>query len=84
GALFNVGDTGNLPTVVNAGNDVAGDNQVRVQWDVLDDATIRASAGVGVIWKSPFGPLRADFAWPLAQEDYDRTQFFRFSGGTRF
>lgn len=44
----------------------------------------RISAGVGVKWASPFGPLRADFAWPLLKETGDRTQFFRIGGGTRF
>jgi outer membrane protein insertion porin family len=45
---------------------------------------IRASVGVGVLWNSPFGPLRFDFAFPLMKQDYDRVQQFRFSGGTRF
>lgn len=73
GSLFDVGNLGDLPTQ----ND-------EVSWEVLDDSSIRASAGVSVIWKSPFGPLRADLALPLAEEEYDRTQLFRFSGGTRF
>ena len=38
----------------------------------------------GLIWDSPLGPLRFDFAYPLTKESYDRTQIFRFSGGTKF
>ncbi|HTS39409.1 MAG TPA: outer membrane protein assembly factor BamA [Xanthobacteraceae bacterium] len=60
-------------------------------WDVTgetispaDSKSIRASVGVGVLWASPFGPLRFDFAIPVMKQDYDRTQQFRFSGGTRF
>lgn len=49
-----------------------------------NDFDLRASAGVGVMWKSPFGPIRADFAWPLAKNDADYTQVFRLSGGTSF
>lgn len=49
-----------------------------------DDAKLRASVGVGLIWQSPFGLLRADFAYPVLKEDYDETQIFRFSGGTKF
>ncbi|MEL6967584.1 MAG: outer membrane protein assembly factor BamA [Pseudomonadota bacterium] len=49
-----------------------------------DDSSIRASIGASVIWDSPFGPLRADFAHPLMKERYDRTQFFRFGVSTRF
>ena len=52
--------------------------------ELKDDATIRSAVGGSLIWASPLGPLRADFAWVLTKEDYDKTQWFRFSGGTRF
>jgi len=45
---------------------------------------LRASVGAGLVWQSPFGLLRADFAYPVMKEDTDRTQVFRFSGGTKF
>ncbi|MBB3771630.1 outer membrane protein insertion porin family [Angulomicrobium tetraedrale] len=51
---------------------------------VADSDSIRSSVGVSLIWKSPFGPLRFDYAWVLTKEDYDQTQSFRFSGGTKF
>jgi outer membrane protein insertion porin family len=51
---------------------------------VADSDLIRSSVGVSLIWKSPFGPLRFDYAWALSKEDYDQTQAFRFSGGTKF
>ncbi|MFG1344699.1 outer membrane protein assembly factor BamA [Xanthobacter autotrophicus DSM 431] len=51
---------------------------------VYDDNTIRSSVGASLIWQSPFGPLRFDYAWVLSQAAYDKTQAFRFSGGTRF
>ncbi len=51
---------------------------------VADTAAVRSSVGVGLIWDSPLGPLRFDFAYALTKESYDRTQFFRFSGGTKF
>jgi outer membrane protein insertion porin family len=51
----------------------------------LDNAMhIRSSVGVGLIWNSPFGPLRFDYAFPLTSEPYDRIQRFRFGGGTKF
>ncbi len=51
---------------------------------VADDNGIRSSVGASLIWQSPFGPLRFDYAWVLSQAAYDQTQAFRFSGGTRF
>lgn len=52
--------------------------------NVKDENSIRASAGVGVSWRSPLGPVRADFAVPYAKEKYDEEELFRFSFGTRF
>ena len=51
---------------------------------VADSKAVRSSVGMGFIWDSPLGPLRFDFAYALTKESYDRTQFFRFSGGTKF
>ena len=51
---------------------------------VADNNSVRSSAGLSLIWDSPLGPLRFDFAYPITKQDYDRTQFFRFSGGTKF
>jgi len=45
---------------------------------------IRVTAGVGISWRSPFGPVRMDFAVPVVKEDFDKDEFFRFSFGTRF
>ncbi|NNJ75586.1 MAG: BamA/TamA family outer membrane protein, partial [Anderseniella sp.] len=44
----------------------------------------RAAVGAGVIWASPFGPLRLDVAYPILKEDFDETELVRFSVGTRF
>ncbi|MDE1151234.1 MAG: outer membrane protein assembly factor BamA [Micavibrio sp.] len=51
---------------------------------VADQSSIRMSAGAGVSWKSPMGPVRADLAVPVMKEKYDDTQIFQFSFGTRF
>ena len=52
--------------------------------DILDESSLRASAGVGLSWRSPFGPIRIDFAVPYLKEDYDEEEQFRFDFGTRF
>jgi outer membrane protein insertion porin family len=49
-----------------------------------DTAAPRVSVGASVIWDSPFGPLRFDFAYPILKQPYDRPQWFQFGGGTRF
>jgi outer membrane protein insertion porin family len=55
---------------------------------------VRSSVGAGLIWNSPFGPLRFDYAFPLTKwcgtdptfgtQVCDRVQQFRFGGGTKF
>ncbi len=52
--------------------------------NVLDVASMRVGAGFGVQWISPFGPIRIDYAWPLQQQYFDKTQNLRFGFGTRF
>jgi outer membrane protein insertion porin family len=49
-----------------------------------DSKVVRTSVGVGLIWQSPFGPLRFDYAIPLTKGQFDRVQEFRFGGGTTF
>ena len=48
---------------------------------VSDSRTIRSSIGAGLIWDSPLGPLRVDYAYPTSKATYDVTQRFRFSAG---
>lgn len=49
-----------------------------------NNMVVRSSIGIGLIWQSPFGPLRFDLATPLSKASTDRTQVFRFGGGTSF
>jgi outer membrane protein insertion porin family len=49
-----------------------------------EDRKIRSSVGAGIIWASPFGPLRFDYSIPLTKGKFDRVQEFRFGGGTSF
>jgi outer membrane protein insertion porin family len=50
----------------------------------VDQNAVRASVGAGLIWDSPFGPLRFDYSIPVMKQNYDIVQEFRFGGGTRF
>jgi outer membrane protein insertion porin family len=48
------------------------------------DASLRASVGLGLLWASPFGPLRVDYAFPIAKEDFDRVQNLKFGISSSF
>lgn len=61
-----------------------GDDNTAEKCKVFDSAALRASVGVGLIWQSPFGPLRVDVAYPFLAQTSDTTEFFRFSVGTSF
>jgi outer membrane protein insertion porin family len=51
---------------------------------VLDSHLIRSSVGASLLWQSPLGPIRFDLAYPITKAYGDRTQIFRFTGGTSF
>ena len=51
---------------------------------VSNEFDIRVSAGFGFAWDSPFGQIRADFAWPLKKAERDKTEIFRLGGGSQF
>ncbi len=76
GAVF--ADAG---TVWDVDDSFKGHKKTRI---VGNDGAIRASIGVGLLWDSPFGLIRADVAWPVVKEKFDETQLFRIGGGTTF
>jgi outer membrane protein insertion porin family len=51
---------------------------------LADSSSVRASAGVSLIWNSPLGPLRLDVAKAFQKETYDAEQLIRFGASTRF
>jgi len=77
---FDREDFGGVPDCDAAGIDPEEDECI----DIVDEASIRSSVGGSLLWASPIGPLRADFAHVLTSEDYDEQQFFRIGGGARF
>lgn len=72
------------------GNDGRAQNCIKVR----DKNIIRSSVGASILWNSPLGPIRFDYAYALSKDDGfmvdgrriggDKTQAFRFSGGTSF
>jgi outer membrane protein insertion porin family len=51
---------------------------------VLDENKPRASAGVGISWLSPFGPVKFYLSKAILKENYDKKEIFRFSFGTTY
>lgn len=52
--------------------------------NVDDTGSVRVASGLGVTWKSPFGPIGMDAALPLVKEGFDKDEIFRVNFGTRF
>ena len=50
---------------------------------LADSSAVRASVGASILWNSPLGPLRLDFAKAL-KKDLDKEQLFRFGASTKF
>ncbi|MGR6465663.1 outer membrane protein assembly factor BamA [Rhizobium sp. PAMB 3182] len=81
-----------IPTDLNLRGAVFADagtlfgNEVSLGGDTAEgtDASLRASVGLGVVWGSPFGAIRFDYAVPVLKEDYDKTQNFRFGIANQF
>jgi outer membrane protein insertion porin family len=76
-----------------------GSNAIAVEPEcvnVHDKAVIRSSIGASILWNSPLGPIRFDYAYALTKDEgvkvpgtnfrigKDQLQAFRFSGGSRF
>jgi outer membrane protein insertion porin family len=51
---------------------------------LLDDASVRASAGFSIMWNSPLGPLRLDIAKAFLKNNNDDEQLVRFGASTKF
>jgi outer membrane protein insertion porin family len=79
GAVF--ADAGSLYDA----NDLAKNLNGKANGIVLaDDSLVRSSVGASVMWNSPVGPIRMDFAKALTKADFDKEQFFRFGASTKF
>jgi outer membrane protein insertion porin family len=48
---------------------------------IANARAIRASVGASLIWDSPFGALRVDYAYPIAKQTFDVTQRLNFTAG---
>ena len=87
GSLFDYQGKTNFASISPYGYNCQGipyPNKAPTCLTVIDDSTIRTSVGASLLWQSPLGPIRLDLAYPITKATGDRTQIFRFSGGTNF
>jgi outer membrane protein insertion porin family len=76
-------DGGN--TFLSSCYDVLAEDASRQQCNSgVDLGNLRYSAGIGLSWLTPVGPLTFSVAEPLNDESGDDTQFFQFSLGQTF
>ena len=66
-----------LSAFMDAGNVFSSDQSFSL-------SDLRYSAGMGLMWVSPFGPLKLVFAVPLNNESTDKTEIFQFQMGQQF
>ncbi len=66
-----------LFTYIDAGN-------VWGEFEKISADSIRASAGVGMSWISPVGPLKLSYGTPIRKKPEDRIQRLQFQIGTAF
>jgi outer membrane protein insertion porin family len=52
--------------------------------NAVELSELRASAGIGVNWFTPIGPMKLSLGQPLRSRSGDRTQAFQFQFGTAF
>jgi outer membrane protein insertion porin family len=58
--------------------------QAFAEGDDIEFGDLRTSAGAGVRWRSPFGPLRFEWGVPLDQQEGEDASVFEFSVGSSF
>lgn len=88
GSLFNAADVTRSAIAgtcgVTGSFTVGGKTYTRPGVCLQDENIIRTSVGAGILWNSPLGPLRLDYAHALTKGDYDKTQLIRFGASTKF
>ncbi|CAN1508739.1 COG4775 Outer membrane protein/protective antigen OMA87 [Methylophilaceae bacterium] len=66
-----------LSAFIDAGNVYEESESIRL-------SSLRYSAGLGLMWISPFGPLKILVAQPFNEKSTDRTEVFQFQMGQQF
>jgi len=76
-ALF--ADAGSL--WANSASGISNLSSLTPAQQIANSQAIRASVGGSLIWNSMFGPIRVDYAFPVAKQPYDVVQNLNFTAG---
>ena len=82
GQISDVGDPA-ITSITNAAT-AGGLTLSPAQLEQLESDTVRASVGASLLWASPFGPLRLDYAFPINDEEFDDVEEFNFGVSSAF
>ncbi len=72
-----------LSTFVDAGG-IFGPGDYLGRAKSFDYQDMRFSAGLGLAWNSPLGPLKFSLAYPINPKDDDKKEMFQFNLGSTF
>jgi outer membrane protein insertion porin family len=84
---YGFSDFGALGGIEESNAPVRGFNNVLITPNpngIFQSFALRASAGIGVSWKSPFGLVRVNIAYPFLKESLDKGQVLNFNFGSHF
>jgi outer membrane protein insertion porin family len=84
GLFTDFGTLGRLDNLTPATRVCTGAQYSGIGTCVHDNLALRASAGISVQWKSPFGPVQIDLGLPYIKTFYDRPQIIHFSTATGY
>jgi len=59
-------------------------SQVITPSPIYENFDLKAAAGIGVSWKSPFGLVRVNIAYPYLRGTLDKGQVLNFNFGSHF
>src|SRR6201996_938261 len=80
--LFN--DFGSLGGIHESTKPFVYNGQLITPAPIYENFDLKASAGIGVSWKSPFGLVRVNVAYPYLKGSLDKGQVLNFNFGSHF